>query len=67
MYGLNLIFCGRLREAVRFVYKHETEEVFQPKKLALDKTGMITETVTYLLAGKNSMEQVLCLFYIGGI
>ena len=67
MYGFGCFLRGRLREAVRFVCKQEIEENFQPEKLELDKTVMINETNTYLLAGKKPQEKHSCFFYVGGI
>ena len=40
---------------------------FQPDKLALDKTVMINETVTYLQVEKNPQEKNSRLTYVEGI
>ena len=49
----NLVIKGKLRKAIRFVCKRETGRVFQPDDLASDKTGVVNETVTSILAGKH--------------
>ena len=47
-------------EAVRFIYEQETWLFFRPKKLALDETGVINETVAYVLEGKHLHDTPPC-------
>ena len=47
----NLVLHGKFCKAVRFFYKQEIGGVFQPDELALDKMGVINETVAYVLEG----------------
>ena len=57
-YFLNLILCGKLCEAVRFVFKQEPGGVLQHGDLASYKMGVINETVTSILAGKHPHEKI---------
>ena len=49
----NLVLKGKLREAIRFVSEREKGGVFQPEKLAADRTGMIIKNVASVLQGGN--------------
>ena len=56
----NIFLCGNLCEAVRFICEQETWVFFRPNKLALDETGVINETVAYVLAGKKLHDPPPC-------
>ena len=53
----NIVLSAKLREVVRFFYELETGGGWlQPDNLALDKTGIIHETVAYVQEGVNLHE-----------
>ena len=55
----NIVLRRKMCGSVRFFCERYTAGVFQPKKLALDKTGIINKTVASVLAGKHLHEPPL--------
>ena len=54
----NIVLRGKLREAVRLVCERESGGVLLPNEMASDKTGIMEETATTVLAKKHPHKKL---------